>query len=511
MKSLPYKIVISLFIFSFNNANAQLEKIGLKEFLDNTISKKNYTIVSLEKSLSSNKSNHDILLNKAIRFKAYIDAQNFSSKLYNKNCNVNSNLIGFTNLRFMNSYEQGIENSNYLFEIAKEKEEGFSKKYSQMLNEQNEKMSSFLSFTDLECNSVLAELKMRKQGIYNDIKLGKSVLSFNYILDPVKELFDNHYQEFSSINNASNEDFYFTVSIPKSWEMKNKKSFSRSTTLGSFHAYRNFLGTSIVVSLFPKRFLSKEEMKSQNISDNDIIDFIYEDNETLTTLLKVFNLKISNNKIDCTLYNTGNNKMIFYSSFNDLGKVTGNDILKGQLIKYFGALIVKNGKVINITCGAMNNKNDFNSYNYYSKVFFKVITSIKFKNIKKNILYLTEEQNMKFIQVDFDVLEYQFLLDTGASTIVINKKILSELINNGIVSKNNYLGKDNTELANGLVITCENWLIPEMKIGNQKIKNVNVSVVDSEKSLPLFGMDGLNKLNVLKLNLSENEIILNRK
>ena len=118
---------------------------------------------------------------------------------------------------------------------------------------------------------------------------------------------------------------------------------------------------------------------------------------------------------------------------------------------------------------------------------------------------------MKFIQVDFDVLEYQFLLDTGASTIVINKKILSELINNGIVSKNNYLGKDNTELANGLVITCENWLIPEMKIGNQKIKNVNVSVVDSEKSLPLFGMDGLNKLNVLKLNLSENEIILNRK
>ena len=250
-------------------------------------------------------------------------------------------------------------------------------------------------------------------------------------------------------------------------------------------------------------------MKSQNISDNDIVDFIFEDDETLITILKIFNSKISNNKIKCTLYNNGKSKMIFYNSYTDLGKATKNEILEGQVIEYFGAINIKNGKVININGGALKS-NGFNSYDYYSKLFFKVITSIKFKDIKKNTLYLTEEQNMKFIQLNFSGLNYKFMLDTGASNVVINKNVLSDLLSNGVVSKENYIGDSLAEIADGSMIACQNWLVPELKIGNQIIKNLTVSVTDSENSMLLFGMDGLKKLNVLKLNLTENEIILNR-
>jgi predicted aspartyl protease len=66
------------------------------------------------------------------------------------------------------------------------------------------------------------------------------------------------------------------------------------------------------------------------------------------------------------------------------------------------------------------------------------------------------------------------------------------------------------EIADGSIVECEEWKVPELNVGNQTLKNLTVSVVDSEDSMLLFGMDGLNKLNVLKMNLIENEIILNR-
>ena len=53
---------------------------------------------------------------------------------------------------------------------------------------------------------------------------------------------------------------------------------------------------------------------------------------------------------------------------------------------------------------------------------------------------------------------------------------------------------------------CE---VPKIK-PHHILKNIIVSVVDSDDSTMLFGMNGLNKLNVFKLNLNENEIILNR-
>jgi hypothetical protein len=502
-------IPILLLFISLTKVNAQIEKIGIKSFLDNSISKKEYAIDFLEKSLLNNSYNHSLILNKAVRFKMYLDAQEFSSNLYSKNCNLNSSQIAITNVRIKNTFQQGVENANYLFKVAEQKEPSFAKEYDKIFNEQTEMIGSFLKYSDLDCNSVLADLQMRNQGIFTDEKLGNNVLSFNYILNPVEEIMDNHTQEFSSINNASDEDFFFTIDLPRSWSSKAKKDFSNVSTVGFYEPYEKFLDASITASILSKQFISKEEMKSQNISDNDIVDFIFEDDETLITILKIFNSKISNNKIKCTLYNNGKSKMIFYNSYTDLGKATKNEILEGQVIEYFGAINIKNGKVININGGALKS-NGFNSYDYYSKLFFKVITSIKFKDIKKNTLYLTEEQNMKFIQLNFSGLNYKFMLDTGASNVVINKNVLSDLLSNGVVSKENYIGDSLAEIADGSMIACQNWLVPELKIGNQIIKNLTVSVTDSENSMLLFGMDGLKKLNVLKLNLTENEIILNR-
>lgn len=506
--SVKILISISLVFISVIKVNAQIEKTGTKLFLDKSISKKEYSIDFLEKSISNNSYYHNLLLNKGLRFKMYLDAQEFSSNLYVNNCKINSTQIGITNLRINSTLKQGLKNANYLFEVAKQKDPAFASKYTKIFDEQTKKISSLFKYSDLDCSSFSTILQKRNQGIYIDEKLGGNVLSFNYILNPVNEILDNHIQVFSSINNASDEDFLFTINLPKSWSSRAPNDFSRPSTVGFFEPNEKFLNAGISISIMSKQNITKEEMKSQNISDNDIVDFIYEDEETLTNMLKFYNPNTANNKINCTLFNHGKNKMILYNLSADLREETKNEMFNGQTLEYFGAIIIKNGKLIYINCAAGKTK-DFNSYSYYSKLFYKVLTSIKFKDVKKNTLYLTEEQNMKFIQLNFSGLNYKFMLDTGASNVVINKSVLSDFLSSGIIKNENYIGDSIAEIADGSMVSCQNWLIPELNIGNQIIRNLIVFVTDSENSMLLFGMDGLNRLNVHKLNLNDNEIILN--
>lgn len=502
-------IIIILLFLIVNQANAQIEKIGLKTFLDQNISQKTYTIDLLEKSISDNSYYHSLLLNKAVRFKMFMDSQEYLTKLYSDNCKNYSYEIGLNNLGLKNKFESGLKNSIFLLDIAKNNEPDFDKKFSEIFNSQKEQISSFLDFSDTYCNAFSKEIEMRSKGIFNGNNLEENILSFNYLLNPVKEIFDGHIQEFSSLNNAPNENFFFTVAIPKSWSIKNKKDFNFQSTVALFEPYEKFLEASIIISIAPKPLIAQKEMMSQNFTDNDLVDLIYEDNELLTSFLENFSLNKSNNKITCTLLNQGKHKMILFSNFNDdIGKSMGNEILNGQKTKTFGSMTFKNGKLVTIICSGLNNSN-FSSYEYYSKIFYKMSTSLKFKDIQHNTIYLTEEQNMKFIELNFSDLNYKFMLDTGASSVVINKTVLSDLLTNGVINKENYIGDSVAEIADGSMISCQNWLVPELKVGSQTLKNLTVSVIDSNDSMLLFGMDGLKKLNVLKMNLTENEIILN--
>ena len=91
--TIQYAIVYLLFI---SQLPAQIQKVGIKHFLDNTISHRDYNISILENTIK-NSHEKSLLLNKAVRFKMYIDAQEYASNIYSKNCNSNSSQIGITN------------------------------------------------------------------------------------------------------------------------------------------------------------------------------------------------------------------------------------------------------------------------------------------------------------------------------------------------------------------------------------------------------------------------------
>lgn len=506
-----YIYVNALFFLFFveSHVYGQIEKVSFISFLNKSIEKKHYKIDSLEKALSSDTHSHNLFINKAVRFKIYLDIQNFSCNLYSENCKENSNNIGLANINFQNTFQKGISNADYLFKLTSEKDSTFITEYNSILNQQQESFSKLYEFKPTHCDKALTEIQYRSKGMFTDSKIGNNLISFNYILNPVQEILEGYVQEFSGIDHSSNENFYFTLSLPKSWSLLDKNEYTNPSTLGFYEPNDSFLNGNICISSSEQELFSIEEMKSTNINDNDIVDIIFENDELFRVLLELFNPSTLDSKITSTIFDNGHKKMILYSSSVDMMKSTNNDLLEGKIIKYLGSLTIIDGKAVSVKGAGIVDKG-FDSYDYYSKLFFKVISSIKLKKIKKNIINLTEEQNMKFIHLNFKGLNYKFLLDTGASNICINNSTLKQLIAKKIVSRSNYVGDTLVEIADGSIVKCQEWLIPEISIGQNKITNITVSVIDTDDSILLFGMEGLNKLDILKLDLSNNQIILNQ-
>lgn len=502
------KLLILSIILCFNNlSQAQIKKLTVKEFVDKSVSKRSLTIQEIESQLSDDSFYHSRLINKAVRFKMFLDAQEYVAKLYSLNCSIYNSQIAQASIEVNNAYWEGLQNANYLFKIAEKRKENFNETYEDFYKTGIKQYSELQNFSKAGCLDALTEINNRSKGIFNS-DMGKNILSFNYIANPEKEL-EKNFQIFSSINNLPDTDFFFTIKIPQSWGIKNRMDFLYPSTVAYFEPYENFLNTNFSISIFSSPELISN-VKSKKVSDEDLIQELYADHETLLLILSRFNKNVEKSKVETALFNYGNLKYIFYTTEVDLGIISKNDLTNGKILKSFNAIVMKDGNVLNLACGALINDNRFNTYQYYSKLFYGMITSLRFKQIEKNRIYLTEENNMKYITVTIDNLDYKFLLDTGASGILINKTILSNLIKSGTISQNNFIKNSEAEVADGRIVTTEEWLIPELKVGSQIIRDVIVNVVDSTDNFPLFGMDGLKKLNVEKLNLNQNEIIVNQ-
>jgi hypothetical protein len=395
---------------SVQQSDTNFIRLDTKSFLEETISKKDYTILELEKEISSNSYDHSLLLNKSLRFKMFLDAQNYTVKLYSKNCPSIAKQIGLENISFQNEYSDGIENSKYLYEVAVKKEPNIANQIIEIFETQKTNINGLLGFSSAECNQTLSTLHLRKQGIFDNDKLGNNNLSFNYLTNPVDELFDNHYQEFSSFSNAPNEDFFLTTKLPKSWNIKEKKDYTNASTVAVIEPYEKYLNGIITFSFY-KKFVP-EGMDESEYTDNDIAEVFYEDDELLKPIIFSLNKELKeNDKIKTTLFQVGGKNHILYMTESEIP----NGLVTNQKIKSLNSISFHNGKLIKMSYSGSISKNQFSSFPYYSKVFLKVLNSVKYRKLSENTIYLTNEQNMKFLTASIDGSDYKFLLDTGAS------------------------------------------------------------------------------------------------
>ena len=102
-----------------------------------------------------------------------------------------------------------------------------------------------------------------------------------------------------------------------------------------------------------------------------------------------------------------------------------------------------------------------------------------------------------------------WLLDTGASDLLINTDMEKDLKSEKIITDANYLGIGEYEMANGMIDTCRRYKINTVQIGKFTVNNIVVAVTEKGKRI-IAGKGLLNKFSNYLLNNRDNTLILNK-
>ena len=122
---------------------------------------------------------------------------------------------------------------------------------------------------------------------------------------------------------------------------------------------------------------------------------------------------------------------------------------------------------------------------------------------------LKSKNGVYYINASIGNIAKEFILDTGASDVLISKEYEKELINNGVLKKENYITDGLYKIADGSVIRCRRLLIPKLKIGGYTLLNVKTSVVNSGNTM-LLGQSVLDRFESWKINNKLKTLELNK-
>jgi clan AA aspartic protease (TIGR02281 family) len=112
----------------------------------------------------------------------------------------------------------------------------------------------------------------------------------------------------------------------------------------------------------------------------------------------------------------------------------------------------------------------------------------------KGSVQLKNQNGVYYINVSISNITKKFILDTGASDVLISKEYERELIQKGFLKKEHYITDGLYRIADGSIIKCRRLLIPKLEIGGFIISNVKASVVDYGNTM-LLGQSVLNKFS----------------
>lgn len=102
-----------------------------------------------------------------------------------------------------------------------------------------------------------------------------------------------------------------------------------------------------------------------------------------------------------------------------------------------------------------------------------------------------------------------FLLDTGASDLVIPADVALTLIRAGALNSGDFVGKDRYRLANGSEEVSDLVVIREVQVGDYAVRNVTATISPPQGE-PLLGQSFLSKFGAVTLDYKRLVLILSR-
>lgn len=112
------------------------------------------------------------------------------------------------------------------------------------------------------------------------------------------------------------------------------------------------------------------------------------------------------------------------------------------------------------------------------------------------------------IPCDINGLPLQMIFDTGASDVTISSVEANFMFKNGYLSDKDIKGKKYYQIANGEISAGTVITLREVKIGDAVLRNVDASVVKSQKAPLLLGQSAMERFGTITIDNQNNKLII---
>lgn len=113
------------------------------------------------------------------------------------------------------------------------------------------------------------------------------------------------------------------------------------------------------------------------------------------------------------------------------------------------------------------------------------------------------------VKVKVGTTEKYFTLDSGASDVCINSLLEKELLEQGLITKRDYLGEGIYSLADGSKVKAKRVLISDFKLGGYTVNNVEAVILSKDSGM-LLGKSFLDKFSNWSINNADETLLLTR-
>ena len=112
------------------------------------------------------------------------------------------------------------------------------------------------------------------------------------------------------------------------------------------------------------------------------------------------------------------------------------------------------------------------------------------------------------IPCDINGLALRMIFDTGASDVTISSVEANFMLKNGYLSDKDIKGKRYYQIANGQISEGTTITLREVKIGDAVLRNVDASVVKSQKAPLLLGQSAMERFGTITIDNQNNKLII---
>ena len=105
---------------------------------------------------------------------------------------------------------------------------------------------------------------------------------------------------------------------------------------------------------------------------------------------------------------------------------------------------------------------------------------------------------------------YRGILDSGASTFLISKDMIIELLKSGYIDRSHFVDMTSYEVADGSSVVGLNLILPELEIGGFVLQDVEATIVDGQTSTILIGQSILKRFSSWEVDRTVNKLIIQK-